>query len=146
MNLKVDLFRQLIKHAPLTSLLKIEGFFNGLLSDTSFQRLFHFDDLSDRQKMSGYIIPMTVDIKSTLTNILDVEKENLIWDMTHFCIEDDSELLAVSYDTMEFIQIKTATFNGLDNLVENQFSELEIELNEKLDDHGFFKHIKIASA
>ena len=141
---KVDLFKHFIKQAPLTSVLKVNGFYYGFLSDESFQRLFHFDDLAKRQKMISYIIPLTMELKSTLVNILDLEKEKLIYDMTHFCIQDKSELLAVCYDTMDIIQIKTKTFSGLDELVVTLFSELEVELNSKLDDHGFFKDIQLA--
>ena len=146
MDKKVDLLRHLINLAPSTSLLKVNGFHLGFIADTSLQRLFHFDDLSKRQKITGYIIPLTVELKSIFINILDLEKDQLICEMTHFCIEDKSELLAVSYDTMDFLQIKKYAFNGLDDKVINQFSELEIELAEKIDDFGFFKEIKFASA
>jgi hypothetical protein len=143
---KVDLFRHLITLAPLTSSLKIDGFFHGILSDESFIRLFHFDDLSRRQKTSGYIIPLNVERKATLMELLDLEKDQLLLDLTHFCIEDKSELLVTCYDTMEVIQIKTKAFRGLDDLVVNEFTELGIELFDKIDDNGFFNDIQLASA
>ena len=143
---KVDLIRHLITLSPLTSFLKVNGFYSSFISDTSFQRLFHFEDLSMRQKICSYIIPLTIELKTTLIDILNLEKDRLISDMTHFCIEDKSDLLAISYDTMEIIQIKKSVFSGLDDLVGKQFSELEIGLFDKVDDDGFFKDIKLTSA
>lgn len=137
MEQEIELFRLLINRSPSSSFLKVNGFYSSFISEKSFQKLFN--DVSLRQKTSSYLIPLTDDLKKSILDILDEEKEALIYDLTHFCIENDSEILVESYDTMDFVKIKTRTFGDIQSQISQQFSELEFD--EKLDGE-FFDHIK----
>ena len=134
---KNDLFRRLITLAPSNSLLQIDGFCDDFIAETSYQKLFQYEDVSMQEQMKSHIIPLTNNRRQALTDILDIEGSNLIAYMTHFCISDNFEIFAACYDSMNVIQIKKTTFSGLDDLIASQFSELGIILSDKLIDCGF---------
>ncbi|MFZ5552651.1 MAG: hypothetical protein ACOZCO_06020 [Bacteroidota bacterium] len=142
-DLKIDFLGSLINESPLTSLLKVYGFNLDFITDESFQRIFNFKDVAERKNINKYIIPLSEDVKKIFLEVLDKEKTNIIYDMTHFCIEDKSELLFISYDSMEILSINVSKYPNLAKKSDEKYGELKIYKSSKMTDGGFFDDIKL---
>jgi len=86
---------------------------------------------------SKYIIPLSLELRKILLEIIEAEGEKLIYDIVHFCIADKHEILVASYDNMDFVQIKKSFYCRFSDHVTNQFAGLEVEIIDFIDDHGF---------
>ena len=145
-KLQIEFIRELITNSPQESVMNINGFYSGHISDKSFRKLFSEKQVPDKSKISTFIIPLTSELKNILLNILELEKEKLIYDLVHFSIQKESEPIFVSYDGMELMQINKMEFNAeLLNSISEKYNALEIELFDKINDNGFFATEKKAS-
>ncbi len=145
-KLQIEFIRELITNSPQESVMNINGFYSVHISDKSFRKLFSEKQVPDKSKISTFIIPLTSELKNILLNILESEKEKLIYDLVHFSIQKESEPIFVSYDGMELMQINKTEFNAeLLNSISEKYNALEIELFDKINDNGFFATDKKAS-
>lgn len=146
-KLQIEFLRELLINSPNNSEMNINGFYSEHISDKSFRKLFSEKQVADKSKISTFIIPLTSELKSTLLNILELEKEKLISDLVHFSIEKENKPIFVSYDGMELMQLNKTEFNAeLLNSISEKYNELEIELLEEINSNGFFATEKKASA
>ena len=137
---EIDIFKELILKVEKGSELMINGFYTGTLSEKNFRKLFSRNDVPKRENFSHYIIDLNTDKIEKITEILNLEGENLINDITHFAIKNDKKFSALSFDHMEMIQIDKSQFKTDKFEFENyNFKEIEINFQEELNDNGFFE-------
>jgi hypothetical protein len=145
-KLQIEFLKELILNSPNKSEMNISGFYSEHISDHSFRKLFSEKQVPDKSQISTFIIPLTSELKNVLLNILELEKEKLIFDLVHFSIENERKPIFVSYDGMELMQINKTEFNAeFINLISEKYNELGIELFDKINDYGFFGTDKKAS-
>ena len=145
-KLQIEFLKELIINSPNKSEMNINGFYSEHISDKSFRKLFSEKQVPDKSKISTFIIPLTSELKNILLNILESEKEKLIYDLVHFSIEKENKPIFVSYDGMEIMQINKTEFNAkLLNSISDKYNALEIELFDEINDNGFFATEKKAS-
>ena len=146
-KLQIEFLKELIINSPNNAEMNINGFYSEHISEKSFRRLFSEKQVADKSKISTFIIPLTSELKNKLLNILELEKEKLIFDLVHFSIEKESKPIFVSYDGMELMQLNKNEFNPeLLNSISEKYNELEIQLLDEINDNGFFATEKKASA
>ena len=145
-KLQIEFLKELLLNTPNKSEMNINGFYSEHISDKSFRKLFSEKQVPDKSEISTFIIPLTSELKKILLNILELEKEKLIYDLVHFSIEKESKPIFVSYDGMELMQINKTEFNEtLLNLISVKYKALEIKLFDEINDNGFFATEKKAS-
>jgi len=145
-NLKIELLKELIINSPNKSEMNIRGFYSEHISDKSFRKLFSEKQVPDKSRISTFIVPLTAELKKILLNILESEKEKMIYDLVHFSIENEGKQIFVSYDGMELMQMKRTEFDTqLTNSISEKYKTLEIELFDEINDNRFFATERKAS-
>ncbi len=145
-KLQIEFLKELILNSPNKSEMNINGFYSEHISNKSFRKLFSEKQVPDKSKISDFIIPLTSELKEILINILEVEKEKLIYDLVHFSIQKENKPIFVSYDRMELMQISKVKFSAeLLNSISEKYKALEIEIFDKINDNGFFTTDRKAS-
>jgi len=145
-ELQIEFLKELIINSPNKTEMDVNGFYSEHISEKSFRKLFSEKQVPDKSKISTFIIPLTPELKNILLNIIESEKEKLIYDLVHFSIKKESKPIFVSYDGMELMQINKTEFNAeLINSISEKYKTLEIELFDEINDNGFFETEKKAS-
>ncbi len=134
---QIELLKLLIKDAPTSSILKVNGFYSEFISYDNFKKIFPTLSNSDRIKTIKYIIPLESRLRNILTSILEKEREKFIYELTHFYIDYNGETVLTSYDNMEIIQIKSNIFLS-EEYIRERFKSLEIHFtDDEISKHVF---------
>jgi len=145
-ELQIEFLKELIINSPNKTEMNINGFYSEHISEKSFRKLFSENQVPNKSKISTFIIPLTSEFKNILLNIIESEKEKLIYDLVHFSIEKESKPIFVSYDGMELMQINETEFKAeLIHSISEKYNALEIELFDEINDNGFFATERKAS-
>ena len=138
-DIEIDILRELLNKAPVNSVFIVNGFYNEILSQEYFQRLFDKNSIPKRSENSHYNFCLTRNFIQILNQMLDEEGDNFIADITHFAIKYEKRLLATSYDGISVIQVDSKHYvSSINSLAEKCDENIEIKFLEKINDHGFF--------
>ncbi len=136
---EIEIIRELINNAEGDSELLINGFYNGILSEKSFRKLFNKQAVPNREDFAHYKIELNQNHIEILNEILTKEGEEFITDITHFAIKSDSGFSAISYDKLCSLYINTDLFSSdLKPLKEYKEDDIVIEFQKTVSDNGFF--------
>ena len=136
---EIKIIRELINNVERNSELLINGFYNGILSEKSFRKLFNKQTVPNREDFSHYKIELNQNHIEILNEILDEEGDGFITDITHFAIKSDSGFSAISYDSLCSLYINAGFFSSdLKPLREYKEDEIVIQFQKTVNDDGFF--------
>lgn len=139
LNSEIKIINELINNSEQNYELLINGFYNEILSEKSYRKLFSQKQVPKRADFAHYKIDLNENNIRILNEILNEEGANFINDITHFAIKTNGEFSAISYDSFSLIQVNKKLFKT-DLKTLNQYCDDEIEINfmDNLDDNGFF--------
>ena len=137
---QIEFFAELIINSPDNSELIISGFYNEMISEKSFRKLFTKEQIPERSKTGLVIIPINSIFRPILLDIAEFEQEKLIDDIIHFAIEYKNETIFHSYDNMKFMEIIKSEFpKAFIELIKGKYEPLELGLKKEIINNGFFE-------
>ena len=136
---EIKVFSKLITHSPKNTELYINGFYNDILSEGSFRKLFDHQIVPNRSDFAHYIIRLTELKIGLIKEILRKEGEEFVQDITHFALKSDKGFSAIGYDGFNLLQIDKNHFSSrIKRPRQKSEDDMEIEFITDINDHGFF--------
>jgi hypothetical protein len=133
---KVKLLKSIFEFSPTNSVIKINGFYSDFISKDSFKTIFPNLNSNDSNNRVDYDIILTNDRKKLLLQILDKEQENIVFELTHFCVLYNGTTILLSFDTMDIISIKRNHFIQIENQLD-RYTDLSIEVLDEIENDFF---------